>query len=186
MNNESKLWGSLLILSVVALIIVVAYKEGLMDSVSSDSSGDDTPIVLGSTADTPDPKAFDCINHSGIVGHYHALLRISINGDAQTIPANVGVLTNACNTEDASMHIIHTHDDAGTLHIELNEPGPVELGVFFDIWGLHFNETGIADFRIDAEHEFLFYVNGELSTSYDDHILEDGQVIDLVYREKQN
>ena len=63
---------------------------------------------------------------------------------------------------------------------------------FFDVWGKHFDETGFDDYRVDADHEFLMFVttqdengneNRNQVTTFEDHVLEDNQKIELVYRE---
>ena len=61
------------------------------------------------------------------------------------------------------------------------------LEAFFDIWGKHMDSTGFDDHRIDAGHEFLMFVTeegGERTqvTTFQEHIVEDGQVIELIYR----
>ena len=80
------------------------------------------------------------------------------------------------------------------LHEELNEPGNVSLGVFFDIWGHHFNETGIFDYRVNATHEMVMHVHASNEnaseenrvTSFDDYLLQNGEVIEVHYRAKAN
>ncbi|MGY8729166.1 MAG: hypothetical protein ACKVKS_08105, partial [Candidatus Poseidoniales archaeon] len=77
---------------------------------------------------------------------------------------------------------------------EVNEAGDVPLGVFFDIWGYHFNETGIFDYRVNSTHEMVMHVHasGESATvenrvtSFDDYLLQNGEVIEVHYRSKVN
>jgi hypothetical protein len=67
---------------------------------------------------------------------------------------------------------------------EKNVEAPLEA--FFDIWGMHMDSSGIDDYRVDADHEFLMFVTeNEQRTQVDDfekHIIKNGQTIELIYR----
>ena len=164
--------------------------ETVEDSQSNETN---TTENQSSTADSPDPLALDCVQHSGLARHDHVTVQIFIDNNSYTVESNIGINTDACN-ENENMHTIHTHDDTGKLHVELNEPGNISLGVFFDIWGHNFNETGIFDYRINATHEMVMYVHasGENATeenrvlSFDDYLLQNGEVIEVHYRAKAN
>jgi hypothetical protein len=117
-------------------------------------------------------------------------LKIFIDGEPETIPGLIGINSGVCNSEGENMHAVHTHGDEGTLHIELNEAGDVPLGVFFDIWGVHFDETGIFDHRVNDTHEMRMYViaSGEVAseenrvTSFDEYLLQNGETIEIHYQ----
>jgi len=47
-----------------------------------------------------------------------------------------------------------------------------------DVWGKHFDETGIMEYR-DGTIEMT--VDGQISTDFQNHILEDGQNIVISY-----
>jgi len=160
---------------------------------SGSSNETNTTGNLSSSADTPDPLALDCVEHGELPRHDHVTLQVFIDGSAYTVESDIGIRTDVCTGDDSnSMHTIHTHDDTGKLHVELNDPGDISLGVFFDIWGHHFNETGIFDYRNNATHEMVMYVHasGESATednrvtSFDDYLLQNGEVIEVHYREK--
>lgn len=164
--------------------------ETVEDSPSNETN---TTENQSSTADSPDPLALNCVQHSGLARHDHVTVQIFIDNNSYTVESNIGINTDVCNGNE-DMHTIHTHDDTGKLHVELNEPGDISLGVFFDIWGHHFNETGIFDYRINATHEMAMYVHasGESATeenrvmSFDDYLLQNGEVIEVHYRVKAN
>ena len=82
------------------------------------------------------------------------------------------------------MHAVHTHDASGKLHIESNEAIDIPIGVFFDIWGIHFNETGIFDYRVNSTHELIMTVDGVTNYDFDNYLLVDGKEIALVYQER--
>ena len=67
-----------------------------------------------------DPKVF-------LEQHQHATLQIVVDGKSEPIPANIG-LTESCHSA------LHTHDGAGTLHIEAQDVHAYTLGEFFDVW----------------------------------------------------
>jgi hypothetical protein len=116
-------------------------------------------------------------------------LKIFIEGEQETIPGEIGINSGVCNQQGENMHTVHTHNDQGTLHIELNEAGDVPLGVFFDIWGVHFDETGIFDHRVNETHEMRMHVfaSGEVAseenrvTTFDAYLLQNGETIEVHY-----
>ena len=89
------------------------------------------------------------------------------------------------------MHTVHTHSPGERLHIELKEAGDVPLGVFFDIWGVHFDDTGIFDYRVNATHGITMHVfqDGQQAsesnqvTSFDDYLLLNGEIIEIYFQE---
>lgn len=204
MNRETAFWSTVTALALAALLILYAQDSGLFerDSNETDSiEGDTSPDTSGnstesqsSTADSPDPLALECLDHSGLARHDHVTLQIFIDGNPYTVASAIGIQTDICNGNENNMHTVHTHDDTGKLHVELNEPGNVSLGVFFDIWGHHFNETGIFDYRVNATHEMVMHVHASNEnaseenrvTSFDDYLLQNGEVIEVHYRAKAN
>ena len=198
MNREATFWSIVIALALAAIVVLYAQHAGLFDqdmaSTVSTDEAKDTNENLASTADSPDPLLFDCVEHSGLARHDHITLQVFIDGSPYTVESAIGIQTDACNGNENYMHTIHTHDDTGRLHIELNDPGDISLGVFFDIWGHHFNETGIFDYRVNATHEMVMHVHasGESATadnrvtSFDDYLLQNGEVIEIHYRTKSN
>jgi hypothetical protein len=66
----------------------------------------------------------------------HPFLTIVINGQQQTIPAEIGI--------EASGNLpIHTHDSSGIIHIESTKVLPFRLRDFFTIWGQPFSKKNI-------------------------------------------
>ena len=79
-------------------------------------------------------------SHSGLAMHIHPVLDIVIRGEQVLIPANMGIDTSAC---PGKMHLLHTHDDTGKLHIETYEPMVVNLTLFLGVWNI--SEVGNQD-----------------------------------------
>lgn len=184
-NSETRIWSIITTLSLAALLILLAQQYGGdLFNQSSDDASENDEIILASTADDPDPIAQNCLDHSGLARHDHSNLNIYINGDEYVVPSSVGINTEVCNQEGGNMHTVHTHDASGKLHIESNEDIDIPIGVFFDIWGVHFNETGIFDYRVNSTHELIMTVDGVSNYDFDNYLLVDGIEIALVYQER--
>ena len=184
-NSETRIWSIITTLSLAALLILLAQQYGGdLFNQSSDDASENDEIILASTADDPDPIAQKCLDHSGLARHDHSNLNIYINGVENAIPSSIGINTEVCNQEGGNMHAVHTHDASGRLHIESNEDIDIPIGVFFDIWGVHFNETGIFDYRVNSTHELIMTVDGVTNYDFDNYLLVDGKEIALVYQER--
>ncbi len=175
MNKESIFWLIITLAALAALGFLLGESDG-------------SPPF--NTADERHALANECLDinsHSGndgLADHYHATVRISVLNQDIAVPDDVGLNDNGC-----SMRPLHTHDNTGKIHLEFKEEGvEAPLEAFFDIWGKHMDSTGFDDHRIDASHEFLMFVteeNGERTQieTYENHIVKDGQLIELIYRE---
>ena len=130
---------------------------------------------LTNTTDEMHPLGNECLTTHDVAMHIHPYLTILIDGEEYLIPENSGIYTETC---PEAMHMTHTHDDSGKLHVEGHTVVDVPLEVFFDVWGKHFDETGIMEYR-DGTVEMT--VNGEVNTEYQNLILADGQNIVISY-----
>lgn len=197
MEKETRFWTFFTSTALVVLMVLYAYDSGFFESESTPSpvetNGDlKTNETLYSTANDPDPLSNECLDHSGLERHDHVTLEIYIDGQQRTVDANIGIQTELCNGNENNMHAVHTHDTSGRLHIELNEVGDVQLGVFFDIWGVHFDETGIFDHRTNSTHEMAMYVyqSNQVASeenrieSFDNYLLDNGETVEIHYRPK--
>ena len=201
MNRETTFWTIVATLALAVILVLYAQDAGLFEQEEAPAvpAGETTSTGenLASTADSPDSLSLECLDHGELSSesrHDHVTLQIFIDDTPYTVESSTGVQTDVCNGNENNMHVIHTHDASGRLHIEVNEAGDVPLGVFFDIWGQHFNETGIFDYRINATHEMVMHVHasGESATvenrvtTFDDYLLQNGEVIEIHYRAKSN
>ena len=188
MDNEQRIWSVITAVCFVALVVLVASKYGLKLDLNkesnSDVNGDAEETNSTSTADNPDPIALECLDHSGLARHDHSNLKIYLDGQQRLIPANVGINSEICNGESENMHAVHTHDSTGKLHIESNTDIDIAIGVFFDIWGVHFNETGIFEYRVNETYELVMTIDGVPTTDYDDYLLVDGKEIVISYQQR--
>ena len=191
MNNESKFWSVVTTISFVLLIFIAAKQANfsVMDIFSSEEKDEiiedetnETSELTNSSLD-PDPISRECLDHDGLARHDHAVLKIFIDGEQELIPANIGIMTDICNEQGEEMHAVHTHDSSGRLHIESNEPIDIPIGVFFDIWGYHFDETGIFEYRVNSTHEMIMTVGDTVVDSYDEYLLVNtSDIIEIRYQ----
>ncbi len=191
MNNESKFWSVVTTVSFIILIFIAAKQANfsVMDIFSSEEKEEviedetnETSEITNSSLD-PDPISRECLDHDGLARHDHAVLKIFIDGEQELIPANIGIMTDICNEQGEEMHAVHTHDSSGRLHIESNEPIDIPIGVFFDIWGYHFDETGIFEYRVNSTHELVMTVGDTVVDSYDEYLLVNtSDIIEIRYQ----
>jgi hypothetical protein len=179
--QESSWWMVFTAVCLVSLVGLLEY-EGVINMIGEsnaetlDEKEEDTPVEpLNSSADEMHPLGEICLgDHGNISMHFHPYLTILIDGDEYSISENTGIDTTTC---PEAMHMTHTHTPDGKIHVE----GPTEevpLEVFFDVWGMHFDETGIFDNR---DGSIVMTVNGEVNSDYQNLLLEDGQNIVISY-----
>jgi 4-amino-4-deoxy-L-arabinose transferase-like glycosyltransferase len=106
--------------------------------------------------------------------HIHAQLKVSKDGQPMVIPANIGIdpmlhKDNTLEIYGQQKSPLHTHTDAGTIHVESKIITNYTLGEFLDVWGIDLNGKAI---KTMAE--------GEVVPNYRGHVLRDGEHIDLI------
>jgi hypothetical protein len=104
--------------------------------------------------------------------HIHPHLTIFIDGQAQVIPADIGV-----GPEGALP--IHTHDTSGTLHIESPVNRDFRLQDFFTIWGQTAAGRDLLARLTDPARQLAMTINGQPSTAFGSLVLHDGDNIVL-------
>lgn len=107
--------------------------------------------------------------------HWHPNLAITIKGEKRAIPANIG-------TTGAHTNNIHTHDDSGTLHMELLgrvTKEKTKLKNFFTEWGKTFSPTCILDSCNGPDGTVTMTVNGQPNTEFGDFEMHDGDKIEI-------
>ncbi len=73
--------------------------------------------------------------HQFLAQHIHPTLSITVDGKPEPVPMNLG-LTGNCMAE------VHTHDEAGVIHIESVGPKTFTLSDFFSVWAQDLNREG--------------------------------------------
>lgn len=87
--------------------------------------------------------------------HIHTHLSIFLNGKALTIPKNIG-LSKSCALE------LHTHDEAGIIHVETSIYKKFNLGQFFSVWGKNLGGNSVADIN-STEIKYYIVDDGKLT-----------------------
>ena len=129
-------------------------------------------------APRPDAVAYDpakvCTTDPRTIMHIHPEVGITIDGQKQELPENIGV-TAAC------MRPIHTHDATGVIHIESPVVRDLTLGEFFRVWDRPFDHEHLLDKTVDANHRIVMKIDGEVSEEYERLVLKDHQRVSLSY-----
>ncbi len=118
--------------------------------------------------------ALSCLPQEYTVQHIHPVLTLTINGQKQEVPPNIGIQNNC-------MHPLHTHDTVGTIHEESPEPRDYTLGDFFAVWGKVFGPDQIFDSKADAAHKIRMSVNGQDNTEFGNYVMKDKDDIQIFY-----
>lgn len=111
----------------------------------------------------------ELISQNGI--HWHPTLKITIHGEEQEIPPNLGLI--------GAHNPMHTHETDGVIHLEYGNAvyeDDIRLGEFFKLWRKEFSSTQI----FDTTGEVRMLVNGEVNTEYENYILQDADVVELI------
>lgn len=95
-----------------------------------------------------DVDGITCSPGMAVNYHVHAHLAIVYNGQAVTLPQQIG-LPGSCDYE------MHTHDHTGIIHIEAPTVKTYTLANFFDIWGEPLTNTNVAGLTGDV----VAYIN---------------------------
>jgi hypothetical protein len=128
----------------ISISIAIAFSIALYYYTRGPSPTYATRTIDGIECNTMEQAAF----------HIHAHLDIFINGKPTTVPAQIGI-----NSDARCLYWLHTHDDSGVIHIEAPVKREFTIGNFFDIWGKVFNNTHLFDEK-DKGNILSLYVNG--------------------------
>ncbi|MDA4111389.1 MAG: hypothetical protein OK439_02540 [Thaumarchaeota archaeon] len=169
MQEKGKIPWTLVAPAIIVLVIILGV-------IYAESSKGPSTIMTTSPGNYNFP--FACEGQGSLYMHIHPWLRIVINGQNITVPADIG-LTSSC-TEP-----VHTHDASGIIHIESETNSNFTLGDFFNIWGttfanavinntkdpIVFNSTDILGFKTDKTHSLSLVVDGTESNAYGSLVL---------------
>ena len=160
--------GVLLVLIVIVGVVALAKHHS------------DNPVKPYGTLDPEEQKLLD-YNLGSMTGsmgmHIHPVLHVFILGAEQKIPADTGI-------SGTFMHVLHTHDDTGTIHVESPRAFGFKLRDLFIVWGKNFNQSCIMQYCVDENHKLTMTVNGEPSNEYENLVLKDGDQIKISYDSK--
>ncbi len=119
--------------------------------------------------------ALSCTTDMATQFHIHPVLKMTLLGKAQEIPANIGI-TPLC------MNAIHTHDASGVIHIESSVKKDFTLGDFFAVWQKPFTKEQVIDAVLLSGQKVSVTVNGKEVETFDQTILNDKDQIEVIVR----
>ena len=100
-----------------------------------DSESNETTTNEPDTTSTT-PRSEQCLDsHESLAMHIHPRLELVVNNQSVTVPGDLGIDTTAC---DQAMHLLHTHDASGKLHIEGYEPFTPTAELIFQVWNISY------------------------------------------------
>lgn len=129
----------------------------------------------------------DLISEEGI--HWHPELSITIKGEKQVIPNNIGMGMQFAGYPQYDpmmmMTNMHTHDDSGELHWEVMK-GPVKkddvrLNQIFSIWGKKFTNSCVFDYCNGPGGKLSFKVNGQNNPDFENYLVRDKDIIEIIF-----
>jgi hypothetical protein len=86
-------------------------------------------------------QGIECLTSMPEAYHVHSHVTIYLDGQAQAIPSNIGVVDQS---PSRCFYGIHTHDKSGKIHLEFAAPGTYTLGQLFAIWGQPLETDNVA------------------------------------------
>ena len=108
--------------------------------------------------------------------HIHPHLTILVDGQRQTIPADIGISLGQYGALP-----LHTHDTSGTIHVETTVPYIFRLKDFFTVWGQTFNRHDILGHTTGNGHKITMTVDGRPSQAFGNVVLRDHEQIVIKY-----
>lgn len=107
--------------------------------------------------------------------HWHSDLTITILGEKQEIPINVGL--------EGAHKPFHTHEDR-RIHMEFNgvvKESDIVLGQFFKNWGKTFNKDCVFDKCNGTEGQVRMMVNGKENSEFEKYVMKDNDKIEIFF-----
>ena len=97
------------------------------------------------------------LTREGTVLHTHEHLDVFVTGKQMPVPSDIGI-----NNAGGFVAPIHTHDEAGIIHVESPTSRTFDLGQLFDIWGVLFTKDCIGGYCSQGDKSLEVFVNGNL------------------------
>ncbi len=111
--------------------------------------------------------------------HWHPKVTVSIKGEKQEIPANLGL---------GAVHgKIHTHkqdNKEGVVHMEMQgvvTKEDTKLAHLFQVWGKDFSSTKLFDKTTGSEASVKMTVNSQENQEFENYLMKDGDNIEIKY-----
>ena len=158
--------------------------EETSDPELSDGGGADPQVDSESnetTTNEPDtasstPRSEQCLDsHNSLAMHIHPRLELVVNDQSVTVPGDLGIDTTAC---DQAMHLLHTHDASGKLHIEGYDPFTPTADLIFEVWNISYpNDESLRPLFDDATNVTVTVNGVATDADWDEIVLKDGETL---------
>lgn len=116
------------------------------------------------------------ISSSGI--HWHAMLKVTIDGKQINVPDDTGI-------QRQPEMALHTHaGEPNKIHMEFSSvvrEDDLRLGKFFEVWGQPLSSTRLLDKTTAAGGTLSMVVNGAPNDQFDRYVMHDGDKIALTF-----
>ena len=117
----------------------VESSQGEPDQGTSDpqiGAESNSTTTAGPDTSSATPRSEQCLDsHESLAMHIHPRLELVVNNQSVTVPGDLGIDTMAC---DQAMHLLHTHDASGKLHIEGYESFTPTAELIFEVWNISY------------------------------------------------
>ncbi len=154
--------GAIVVVGLVAVVALTADGDG--DASSTDGATGELPGMLLTEAPWPantDELAARLneldLPAEGVAQHLHVPLYVYVDGEAVTVPTNLGISASAISP-------LHTHDELGTLHVESAAVQDFTLGQAFDVWGVRLDADCLGGHCRSADAQVRVFSGGEETT----------------------
>jgi hypothetical protein len=159
--------------ALLAVVVVVAVRQGGHHGPeTSDAALNNPPatVAVGGDAAPPWPAPRDAaaavraaglpmMGSEGAVEHIHSHLDVLVDGQAVSVPADVGI-----DRTGGTISPLHTHDSTGVIHIESPVKRQFSLGEFFTEWDVSLTTDNIGALRTADGKVLRVFVNGAQKT----------------------
>ncbi|TMI32078.1 hypothetical protein E6H29_03015 [Candidatus Bathyarchaeota archaeon] len=117
--------------------------------------------------------------------HWHPHLSATINGNAATIPGQIGIdpqlwHDHSLDQYGIGMAPLHTHDPDGKIHEESNTVRDFTLQEFLAIWGQSVDGSQVLGHPVDPGHRAYIVVDGVQQSPTQTVILHEGEQIQII------
>lgn len=136
-------------------------------------------LIVKGIASSPPLSSEEILSRNGL--HWHAKLRIIINGKEEAVNSNIGI--------GIRHNPLHTHEPDNVIHMEfqgLVTVDDLKLGKFFNVWGKQFSSSCIFDFCSGPNGTLRMTVNGKENTEFEEYVMQDKDKIVITYEENKN
>jgi hypothetical protein len=121
-------------------------------------------------------KAMGLPGLSEEIFHIHSWLHVYVNGQAVTVPTNIGL-----DQSTSTFSPLHTHDTSGIIHMEADRTYPFTIGQVFAVWGVEFTNDQLGPYKSGGGKELQVYVNGNRVTDPVDYVMHEHDNIVVGY-----